>query len=232
MNITNSIISGNIAQGSATATGPGGDCRGGGIEIQFQRHLDGDGQPGVEQHRHRRSWRRGRHTGTPVPAAGFAFGGGIDTSVHIDRDAGRLHHRRQCRAGQCGHQRQCGRRRHWRWPGRRRHIPERHNDVSQTTVIDCTIIWQPGRGRCGRAGANGGDGLGGGLAITSSATATLTDSSVVHNAALGGEAGHHGSDGQGVGGGVYVFSGGTFTPDITTFIIFNFASTSNDDLCP
>ena len=70
------------------------------------------------------------------------------------------------------------------------------------------------------------------MAITSNSTATLTDSSVVFNAGLGGEAGHHGSDGQGVGGGVYVFSGGTFTPDATTFIIFNFASTSNDNLGP
>ena len=124
MYITNSIISSNIAQGAATATGPGGIAKGGGIENNSSAHLDSDGQPDMEQHRHRRSRRRGRHLAHECRGR-LGVRRRRRNVIHIDRDAGRLHHRRQCRPGQCGHQRQSGRRRYWRWPGCRRHIPER-----------------------------------------------------------------------------------------------------------
>jgi hypothetical protein len=48
--------------------------------------------------------------------------------------------------------------------------------------------------------------------------------------ALGGRGHHHGTDGEGIGGGVYNL--GTFTPNAATFILFNFASTSGNNIGP
>jgi hypothetical protein len=79
----------------------------------------------------------------------------------------------------------------------------------------------------GGTGGNGGDGLGGGLAVQAGSSATVTGSSITHNRALGGEDGAGGKDGHGTGGGVY--SAGTFT-DLMTIVKKNKASTSNDDL--
>jgi hypothetical protein len=102
-------------------------------------------------------------------------------------------------------------------------------DTSHLTVIDCTIVGNQALGGAGGHGANDGDGLGGGLAIISGATATLTDSSAEHNDALGGEEGRGGRDGQGVGGGVYNDLG-TLNTDATDHIMKNFASTSNNNI--
>ena len=100
------------------------------------------------------------------------------------------------------------------------------------TVTDCAIVGNQALGGAGGQGANGGDGLGGGVAVANGASAALIDSLDAFNDALGGEEGHGqgGSDGQGVGGGVYVFSGGTFSFDATTDIKHNHASTSNNDI--
>ena len=46
--------------------------------------------------------------------------------------------------------------------------------------------------------------------------------------ALGGQGRHGGSNGLGIGGGVYYL--GTFTFDSLTFILFNSASTSGDNI--
>ena len=78
-------------------------------------------------------------------------------------------------------------------------------------------------------GANGGDALGGGIAV-------IVDSSV---AVRGGHriqrrrrrpGGIGGSDGLGIGGGVN--NGGSFIFDAATVIKHNHASTSNDDIFP
>jgi hypothetical protein len=50
------------------------------------------------------------------------------------------------------------------------------------------------------------------------------------NLALGGEGKHGGTDGEGIGGGVYNL--GTFSADSETSILFNIASTSDDNFGP
>ena len=81
----------------------------------------------------------------------------------------------------------------------------------------------------GGDGVVGGNGYGGGLYIYNGeeSTFTLTDVTVQFNFAIGGS-GSGGTDGAGVGGGVYTI--GTFSPDPTTVIKKNHASTSNDDI--
>lgn len=71
--------------------------------------------------------------------------------------------------------------------------------------------------------ANGGGaaGLGGGAYNDSSSTLAFTQSLVTQNQADGG---------PGIGGGIY--SLGTFTFDANTFIVFNHASTSGDNIGP
>jgi hypothetical protein len=63
--------------------------------------------------------------------------------------------------------------------------------------------------------------------VASGASVSVTDSSISHNRAEGGEGDDGGSDGQGVGGGVYNL--GTFSFDASTTIAHNHASTSDDD---
>ena len=61
-------------------------------------------------------------------------------------------------------------------------------------------------------------------------TLTVSDSTITHNKARGGEGDDGGSDGHGVGGGVYNL--GTFASDIVSVVKKNEASTSNDDIFP
>jgi hypothetical protein len=79
-------------------------------------------------------------------------------------------------------------------------------------------------------GSIGGNGLGGGLAVQTGASATVSGSSVESNSALGGHAGGGGSTGQGLGGGVYDL--GMVIFDVGTVFKKNHASTSNDDIFP
>ena len=105
-------------------------------------------------------------------------------------------------------------------------------DGSTVTLISTTLSNNQALGGASSAHNDGGNGYGGGLFVNDTCTASASASSIVFNSALGGEEGHGrgGSDGQGVGGGVYVFSGGAFTPDFTTDIKHNHASTSNDNI--
>jgi len=80
----------------------------------------------------------------------------------------------------------------------------------------------------GGDGADGGDGLGGGVYNDHSSFLTLRASTVTKNHANGGDAGAGGTNGQGVGGGVYNL--GLFDYDDLTRIDDNHASTSNDDI--
>jgi len=47
---------------------------------------------------------------------------------------------------------------------------------------------------------------------------------------LGGSAGKHGTSGQGFGGGIYIDTGAVVTLSKATEVVFNFASTSDDDI--
>ena len=61
------------------------------------------------------------------------------------------------------------------------------------------------------------------------ASATLEDTVVSLNLALGGLAGAGGSAGDGIGGGLYIWAGGVVTLKKTT-VTLNFASTSNNNI--
>ena len=78
---------------------------------------------------------------------------------------------------------------------------------------------------------NGGDGLGGGLAVFARSTAALTACTIQANTARGGAAGFFtGYPGHGIGGGAYGI--GTITFDAATVIARNQASTSNNNVYP
>jgi Chlamydia polymorphic membrane protein (Chlamydia_PMP) repeat len=89
-------------------------------------------------------------------------------------------------------------------------------DFGVDAISDCTIIANAAIG-----GAGGGSGFGGG--IFTDATLTVTDTLITLNVADGG------SGGQGIGGGLYI-GAGTTTLTGKTNVVFNFASTSNDNI--
>ena len=224
LDIANSTVSSNTSQGGANAPGPGSSGFGGGIDCDSGSTLtvtdsqisnnSAIGGPGGA----------GTAIGTPG-AAGFGCGGGIGMSGNSTAMlvgctiSGNV---AQGSAGNNGGDGLGG--------GVGFYGPlSGATDNSVLTAISCSIV---GNQALGGQGANGGDGLGGGLAILNGTSATLRDTLVENNDALGGAAGycHGGSNGNGVGGGVYVFSGGTFSSDVTTDIKHNFASTSNDNI--
>jgi hypothetical protein len=227
LHITDSLISGNIAQGAATASGPGGDAFGGGITnspggtmTMTDSSVSDNG-----------AFAGPAGAGTAVTGpAGIGFGGGIDTtgtSTTTLVGCTIAHNLAQGSAGSTGNNGGTG-------MGGGLGVGGLallgSVDNSQLTVTDCTVVHNQAVGGVGGTGANGGDGLGGGLAITTGSSATLNDSSVEHNDALGGAAGAGGSDGHGVRGGVYNL--GTFSFDAASVIKHNHASTSNDDIGP
>ena len=86
-------------------------------------------------------------------------------------------------------------------------------------------------GGAGGAGGNGGSGLGGGVYVLGGTTAcdrprirSLPTPRWVASLATGG------ASGQGVGGGLYIDTGADVTLTTSSEVIFNFASTSADDI--
>ena len=61
-------------------------------------------------------------------------------------------------------------------------------------------------------------------------TASIDETLIAFNAALGGSPGTGGASGQGSGGGLYIDAGAGVTLDTSTEVIFNFASTSDDNI--
>jgi hypothetical protein len=105
-------------------------------------------------------------------------------------------------------------------------------DTSSLSLAGSTLILNVAQGGAGGAGANGGNGLGGGCSVLGGTTASIDATSISTNAALGGSAGTAGASGQGIGGGLYIGTGADVTLSKSTDVIFNFASTSNDDIFP
>jgi hypothetical protein len=119
-------------------------------------------------------------------------------------------------------------------------------DVSTLTLTGSTLtgnlalggaagpqpIWDPlpnGQVPHPQVNGNGGDGLGGGLAVFARSTATQTACTIQANTARGGAAGWQmGYFGHGIGGGTYAI--GTITADAATMVTNNHASTSNNDI--
>jgi hypothetical protein len=96
-------------------------------------------------------------------------------------------------------------------------------DVTGTLLAQNTVV-----GGKGGSGGNGGDGFGGAVYAASGATC-LHDMSILANFALGGSKGFGGSNGLGVGGGVHVVAGAT-AGAVATNIFANLASTSANDV--
>ncbi len=88
---------------------------------------------------------------------------------------------------------------------------------SALTLTNSIVI-----GNLALGASGGGDGFGGG--VYTLGTTTITDTLVTLNDASGGSGG-----GQGIGGGLYI-AGGTTTLTGKTKVVFNFASTSSDDI--
>jgi len=234
LTITDSVIGGNIAQGGTNTSGPGSDGFGGGImsngapgnmtvtDSQISNNMAIGGLGGA-----------GTAIGT-IGAAGFGFGGGIDTSGNAISTLVGCTITGNVAQGGAGTNGNNGGDGVGGGLGVSNQGLNGYATSSQLTIIDCAIVGNQAVGGTGGQGANGGDGLGGGLVVLNGGTATLTDSSVQKNDALGGEEGkgHGGTDGQGVGGGIYIFDlgTGTFTFDPTTNIKKNFASTSNNNI--
>jgi hypothetical protein len=95
--------------------------------------------------------------------------------------------------------------------------------VSYSTLAQNQAI-----GGAGDVGGNGGDGLGGGLVVQDSGSATLSHSRVTGNEATGGAAGAGGTAGLGQGGGIYLLGGQVCVE--YTWIADNHASDSDDDV--
>jgi hypothetical protein len=229
VNITNSVISGNTAEGGANTAGQGGMAVGGGISnsphatmnmtnciVSGNRAIGGKGL-GV--------------------AGGFAFGGGIDISnfdstatIIGSQIAGNIAVGGAGGAGQqggAGYGGGIG----VGWGDLVGYGP----DHSQLTLVNSALLGNQAVGGRGGTGANGGDGLGGGLAIMADSSATVTGSLISLDSAVGGKKGSGGgtSAGHGIGGGVYNAAGATgFTKDLLSAIDFNFASTSNFNIYP
>jgi hypothetical protein len=101
------------------------------------------------------------------------------------------------------------------------------------TVTDSAILLNRTVGGAGSSGS-GGNGLGGAIfngqpTAFGVTTLTLQGSLVALNRAVGGES-DGGTDGLGQGGGLYIAPGGVASADEWTAILFNFASTSDDDV--
>ncbi|MGO9464148.1 MAG: hypothetical protein ACLQVF_08325 [Isosphaeraceae bacterium] len=88
----------------------------------------------------------------------------------------------------------------------------------------------PGYPGTGGAGSSGGNGSGGGVYVLGTTTASIDATLITFDAALGGCSGTGGASGQGSGGGLYIDTGAGVTLSKSSKVVFNFASTGDDDI--
>jgi hypothetical protein len=103
-------------------------------------------------------------------------------------------------------------------------------DVCSLTLTNSTLVGNQAVGGAGGSGNNGGAGQGGGLAVLNGSSAAIDSTWIVFNAALGGAAGTGGTSGLGQGGGLYIGTTANVTLDSSTVVLFNYASTSGDNI--
>jgi hypothetical protein len=103
-------------------------------------------------------------------------------------------------------------------------------DTSSLALAGSTLIFNVAQGGAGGAGSNGGNGLGGGVYVLGTTTGSVDETLIAFDAALGGLAGTGGVSGLGVGGGFYIETGAGVTLSKSSKIVFNFASTSDDNI--
>ncbi len=104
------------------------------------------------------------------------------------------------------------------------------SDTSSVSLAGSTLIFNVAQGGAGGAGSDGGNSSGGGAFVLSTTTATIDDTLIAFNDALGGVSGTGGASGQGSGGGLYIDTGASVTLSKSSKVLFNFASTSDDDI--
>jgi hypothetical protein len=66
--------------------------------------------------------------------------------------------------------------------------------------------------------------------VLGTTTASIDATLITFNAAMGGAAGTGGASGQGSGGGLYIDAGAGVTLSKSSKVLFNFASTGDDDI--
>jgi eukaryotic-like serine/threonine-protein kinase len=103
-------------------------------------------------------------------------------------------------------------------------------DTSSTSLADSNLNFNVAQGGAGGAGSNGGNGLGGGVFVLDTTTASIDATLIAFNAAMGGASGTGGASGQGLGGGLYIDAGAVVTLSTSTKVLFNSASTSDDNI--
>jgi hypothetical protein len=103
-------------------------------------------------------------------------------------------------------------------------------DDCSLTLTDSTLVGNQAVGGAGGAGSNGGSGSGGGVSVLAGSSAAIDGTWIAFNAALGGVAGKGGASGEGLGGGLYIDTGADVTLSKSTEVVFNFASTSDDNI--
>ncbi len=233
LNISNSTIANNTAQGGSMTTnpGPGSDAMGGGISnspsatmnmtncvVSNNKAIAGHGGAGT-------------NTSLTIAQGGLGFGGGVDTSRGSTATISSSVISGNSAIGGAGGTGNNGGNGYGGalgvgWGNLLGFGP----DNAQLTVTNTVVIGNVAQGGAGGAGANGGNGLGGGLAMTAGATATVSTSLFTFNFADGGAKGSGGQNGLGDGGGVYYELAGGFEDDAYTFIGFNYASTSGNNI--
>ena len=103
-------------------------------------------------------------------------------------------------------------------------------DDCSLTLTDSTLsAIRPSAGPAART-TTAGNGQGGGLSVLAGSSASISSTAIVFNAAPGGAAGKGGTSGQGKGGGLYIDTTADVTLSKSTEVIFNFASTSDDNI--
>jgi hypothetical protein len=103
-------------------------------------------------------------------------------------------------------------------------------DTSSISIAGGTQTFNVAQGGAGGAGSNGGDGSGGGVYVLGTTTGSIDGTLITFDAAMGGAPGTGGASGQGSGGGLYIDSGAGVTLSKSTKVVFNLASTSDDNI--
>jgi hypothetical protein len=254
LKVTNTTFSGNQAIGGSSAVGPGAPAVGGGLEAEIfagttltnvafvgNQAIGGNGgssYPG--------------YPGTGGSGFGGGFYNGVDSTATVSQSlfSGNLAQGGSGGSGAAGGVGAGGAIANGGSGGAYEVIfLGLGTDTSALSVTGSTLIFNVAQGGNGGAGGNGGSGLGGGCyvlgttsgpvtvdgvttVITGNTTASIDTTQIVANAALGGSpgCGRTGASGQGVGGGLYIDAGAGVTLSPSVDVIFNFASTSNDNI--
>ncbi len=235
LSMTNTVFSGNQAVGGNSATGPGAPAAGGGLAAEIFADTT---LTDVSFHGNQAIGGNGGSSSPGYPGTGGSgFGGGfyngVDSTAAVS-DAlfsGNLAEGGAGGSGSAGDVGAGGAIANGGGAGAFEvNFLGLGTDTSSTSLADSTLNFNVAQGGAGGAGSNGGNGLGGGVFVLGTTTASIDATLIAFNAAMGGASGAGGASGQGVGGGLYIDTGAIVKLSKSTKILFNFASTSDDDI--